>query len=175
MKGHFVLSSGRHSDVYFEKFRILEKPDVLSTICASICERFRESGAQIVAGPTTGGVIVAFEVARQLELPAIYVERSEGKRVLRRGAGVAPGCKVLVVDDVLTTGQSVQEVCELFAPLSAEVVGIGVLVDRSDPPAEFDAPLFAAITMPAKSYAPDAVPEWLASQPVQDPGSRRLI
>lgn len=173
LKGHFVLSSGRHSDTYFEKFRILEQPDLLTAICERIAERFRESGAEIVAGPTTGGIIIAFEVARQMGLPALYFERVNERRVLRRGASLDAGMKVLIVDDVLTTGLSVAEVAEAISGLGGNVIGAGLLVDRSEADLNFPFPVFAAIRAEATSYAPDEVPEWLQKIPIQDPGTRR--
>ncbi len=174
LRGHFVLSSGRHSDVYFEKFRVLEQPTLLSEVCSEIASRFADSGAEIVAGPTTGGILIAFEVARQMGLRALYIEREEGKRVLRRGARIAPGARVLVVDDVLTTGLSVREVLEVLQGAGADVVGVGVLVDRSECPQDFGVPLYAAARVEAKSYAPDEVPDWLAEVPIREPGSRNL-
>jgi orotate phosphoribosyltransferase len=174
LRGHFVLSSGRHSDVYFEKFRVLEQPRLLSEVCAEIAAHFRDSGAEFVAGPTTGGILIAFEVARQLGLRALYIEREEGRRVLRRGATIEPGAKALVVDDVLTTGLSVREVLDVLRHAGAEVVGLGVLVDRSEEPQDFGVPLFAAARVEAKSYAPEEVPDWLARVPVRQPGSRHL-
>ncbi len=174
LRGHFLLSSGRHSDVYFEKFRILERPALLSEVCSEVVNRFADSGVDVVAGPTTGGVIIAFEVARQMGVGAVYIERQGERRVLRRGASLPRGARVLVVDDVLTTGLSVREVIHLLNEAGGEVVGIGVLVDRSEVPVEFGVPLFAAARVEAKSYAPDEVPDWLAETPITDPGSRRL-
>lgn len=174
LKGHFLLSSGRHSDTYFEKFRLLEDPALLSDICAEIVERFSDSGAEVVVGPTTGGIIVAFEVARQMGLRALYVEREGGKRALRRGSQIFRGTKALVVDDVLTTGGSVREVVELVRSNGATVVGVGVLVDRSEDVLDFGTPLFAAAKVDAKSYAPEEVPAWLSAIPISEPGSSRL-
>src|SRR4029077_1407939 len=91
LHGHFLLTSGRHSDVYFEKFRILEQPAVLTELCAGIADTFRDAGVELVAGPTTGGIIIAFEVARQLEAQSIYVEAEVGRKALRRGATVRNG------------------------------------------------------------------------------------
>lgn len=171
LRGHFLLTSGRHSDVYFEKFRILERPEVLTALCAEIADNFRGHGISLVAGPTTGGIIIAFEVARLMGLPALYVESEEGSKKLRRGATVPVGAKVLIVDDVLTTGTSVQEVIELLKG-HAEVGGVGVLIDRSSEPLEFGAPLFAAHKVEAVSYAPDEVPKWLETVPITKPGTR---
>lgn len=172
LRGHFILTSGRHSDTYFEKFRVLERPEVLSALCAEIAERFKQDKIEVVAGPTTGGIIIAFEVARQMGLPALYVESEAGKRTLRRGAAVAKGARVLIVDDVLTTGLSVREVAELVRSFDAEVAGVGVLIDRSEAPPDFGAPLFASYRVTATSYAESDVPDWLKEIPVQKPGTR---
>ena len=171
LRGHFVLSSGRHSDVYFEKFRVLEQPEVLSTLCTEIAGRF-QSGTEFVAGPLTGGIIIAFEVARQMNVPAIYVESEEGKKKLRRGKTLPKGAKVLVVDDVLTTGLSVKETISAIQEAGGEVVGVGVLIDRSEAPRDFGCPLFAAYRVEAKSFAENEIPEWLVAIPVQKPGTR---
>lgn len=173
LRGHFILTSGRHSDVYFEKFRVLERPEVLSALCQEIAFNFKSSGATHVAGPTTGGIIIAFEVGRLLGLPAIYVESENGIKTLRRGKTVPPDARVLVVDDVLTTGTSVEEVCKVIG--AEKVVGVGVLIDRSTNPLDFGAPLYAAYKVTAESFAPDEVPEWLASIPVQKPGTRPTL
>ncbi|MGI8922586.1 MAG: orotate phosphoribosyltransferase [Fimbriimonadales bacterium] len=175
LTGHFLLTSGRHSDTYFEKFRVLERPDVLSEVCAEIADHFGGAEIDLVAGPTTGGIIVAFEAARRMGKPALYVESENGKRALRRGASVAPGARVLIVDDVFTTGASVIEVAELLRSLDAEVAGVAVLVDRSETPVDFGAPFFAAVKVSATSYAPDEVPADLASIPVSKPGTRGSI
>src|SRR5687768_7332749 len=95
LNGHFLLTSGRHSDTYFEKFRVLEQPPVLSALCAEIAGAFKGSQIDLVAGPTTGGIIIAFEVARQMGLPAIYVESEGGQKKLRRGASIPPKANVL--------------------------------------------------------------------------------
>src|SRR5687767_11716190 len=96
LHGHFLLTSGRHSDVYFEKFRILEQPAVLSALCAEIASHYVGKGIDMVAGPTTGGIIIAFEVGRQMNVPAIYVETENGKKTLRRGKTLPAGAKVLI-------------------------------------------------------------------------------
>lgn len=172
LRGHFILTSGRHSDTYFEKFRVLEKPTVLSSLCSEIAAHFSTANIDVVAGPTTGGIIIAFEVARQMGLPALYVESEAGHRALRRGASLPQGARVLIVDDVLTTGLSVQEVAEVVRTAQAEVVGVGVLIDRSEQLPDFRVPLHASFRVAAKSYPADQVPAWLQSVPVQKPGTR---
>lgn len=126
----------------------------------------------MVAGPTTGGIIIAFEVAKQLGVPALYVESENGKKTLRRGATVPEGARILVVDDVLTTGLSVREVVDLLTNRGAKVAGVGVLIDRSPAPIDFAAPFHAAYKVEAESYAADQVPEWLAAIPTTKPGTR---
>lgn len=173
LRGHFLLTSGRHSNVYFEKFRVLEQPHVLSALCAEIASHF--SGVEkpdLVAGPTTGGIIIAFEVARQMGLPALYIESENGQKKLRRGAQVPPGSRVLIVDDVLTTGTSVREVIEVVRQAGGTPSGVGVLIDRAETPPDFGAPLFAAHKVQAHSFSADQVPAWLEAIPITKPGTR---
>lgn len=175
LRGHFLLTSGRHSDAYFEKFRVLERPDVLSALCAEIAEHFKNSELGLVAGPTTGGIIIAFEVARLMGLPALYVESEGGQKKLRRNATVPPGARVLIVDDVLTTGKSVHETVEVIRQAGGIAAGVGVLIDRSESPIDFGCPLYAAYRVEAKSYAPDEVPAWLQEIPITKPGTRQPV
>jgi orotate phosphoribosyltransferase len=171
LKGHFKLASGRHSDVYFEKFRILEQPKVLSALCAELARYFADKSVDIVAGPTTGGIIIAFEVGRQMGRQTRYAETENGVKTLRRNAQIEPGARVLIVDDVLTTGMSVQETISALEARGAVVAGVGVLIDRST---GFNpgVPFFAAYKVQAESYAPDEVPEWLEKIPIDKPGTR---
>ena len=172
LRGHFLLTSGRHSDVYFEKFRVLEQPDVLSALCAEVASHFRDSQIDAVAGPTTGGIIIAFEVARQLGLPAIYVESENGTRTLRRSKTLPPGQRVLVVDDVLTTGKSLIETQGAIETAGGRVVAFAALIDRSPAGFVLDAPLHSAYKVAAESFAADEVPDWLAKIPLVKPGTR---
>lgn len=172
LRGHFILTSGRRSEVYFEKFRILERPDVLSALCEAIADIYRDQGIEAVAGPTTGGIVIAFEVARHLGLPAIYIETEAGKKTLRRGKTVPSGQRVLIVDDVLTTGTSLIESRTAIEEAGGEVVGFGVLIDRSSSDLGLGVPLHSAYRVEAVSYAEDEVPEWLAKIPPVKPGTR---
>jgi len=178
LHGHFLLTSGRHSDVYFEKFRVLEHPEVLSALCGEIAawgrSAIRDSRSEIdlVAGPTTGGIIIAFEVARQMGLPALYVESEGGVKKLRRGAQVPTGANVLVVDDVLTTGKSVFEVIDVIRAAGGEIAGVAVLIDRAETPPDFGVHYFAAYKVQAQSFAPHEVPDWLSAIPITKPGTR---
>lgn len=172
MRGHFLLTSGRHSDVYVEKFRVLEQPAVLSRLCSEIAATFAGQAIDVVAGPTTGGIIIAFEVARQMGLPALYVESEQGRRTLRRGASIEPGARVLIVDDVLTTGTSVREVVEVIQEKGGVPAGVAVLIDRSANPIDFGCAFSAAHRVEAVSYRPDEVPAWLNEIPIVKPGTR---
>ncbi len=159
LRGHFLLTSGRHSDIYFEKFRLLEQPDLLiPTVQAMLRQMQGLTSVQAVVGPTLGGVIVAYEAARQLGVRALYAEREGDGRTFRRDSVLEPRSPVLIVDDVLTTGTSIREVLELLQRYRAQVVGIGVLIDRSETPPDFGTPLASALRLPAQTYAPDECP-----------------
>ncbi len=173
LRGHFVLTSGRHSDVYFEKFRVLERPDVLSALCAEIAAHFTASEFDAVAGPTTGGIIIAFEVARQMGLPAVYVETEDGVKTLRRGKTLTPGTRVLIVDDVLTTGTSLLESRMAIERAGGEVKAYAALIDRSPEGFDLGLPLFGAYRVQATSYPADELPGWLSEIPAIKPGTRK--
>ena len=170
--GHFVLASGRHSDVYVEKYRVLERPEVLEHVCRPLVEHFEPFGPEAIVGPQTGGVLVAFEIARQMKLPALYIERKDGEFRLARGAQLNAGTRVLLVDDVLTTGVSLKEALPVMTQAEVELVGIGVLIDRSERPLDFSCEVFAACRFEATTYAPDEIPDWLARIPISTPGTR---
>lgn len=160
-EGHFLLSSGRHSDRYVEKFDLLRHPVATSAACAAIAERFRDQEIDVVVGPTTGGIILAFEVARQLGTAAAYAERGEGSgtaREFRRGTTFAATSRVLVVDDILTTGGSVLETLSALQPHSVEVAAVAVLVDRASGRIDFGVPLVSLVKMEIASWEPAACP-----------------
>ncbi len=176
LRGHFRLASGRHSDVYVEKFRILERPTVLEAAVARIIRHLDGIQPTLVVGPSTGGMIVAYEAARQLGLAAAYVELVDGKRTLRRNGHIAPDARVLLVDDVLTTGTSLVETAEVVHAAGATLIGVGVLIDRSEACPDFGCPVVSACRFDARSYAEDDLPDWLAAIPLTTPGTRaRLV
>ena len=173
LEGHFLLSSGKHSPVYLEKFQVLQWPQETARLCQAIVESARGLGVQTVAGPTTGGIIVAHEVARQLGARAVYAERTaDGSgREFRRGFQLHPGERVLVVDDIMSTGGSVQDTIDAVRACGAEVVGVGVLVDRSGGQAQFGVPLIALWDVSIPSYPPHECPQCAQGIPVVKPGT----
>lgn len=173
LRGHFILTSGRHSEVYFEKFRVLEQPEVLSALCQELLSQLDSNSFDAVAGPTTGGIIIAFEVARQAGKPAIYVETEDGRKTLRRGKALPEGQRVLIVDDVLTTGTSLVETRDAIEKAGGNPIALAVLIDRSAPDLDLGLPLYRAYRVEATSYAPDEIPESLAKLPAQKPGTRK--
>ena len=172
LRGHFVLTSGYHSDQYFEKFHVLSQPRQVETLCRDLAARLAYTKPDVVMGPTTLGVVMAYEVAKHLGTPAAYAElNKEGKRFLRREEHLLPGQRVLVVDDILTTGGSVRECIELVDAKGATLCGVGLLVDRSGGTVAFPAPTEALLRLTVEKWAADALPEWLAAIPVARPGS----
>ncbi|MBI2854366.1 MAG: orotate phosphoribosyltransferase [Chloroflexi bacterium] len=156
--GHFLLTSGLHSPVYWEKFRVLESPVHTVRLCSMIADHFRGQGIQVVAGPTTGGMLLAFEAARQMGIRAAYAEKDGNARVFKRGHGIKPGERTLIIDDVLTTGSSVASVIQAVQNSEGRIMGIGVLVDRSEKGLEFGYPLYSCLRSPAVTYPPEECP-----------------
>lgn len=170
-EGHFLLASGLHSPVYWEKFCILQYPDLTQRLCRLIAQHFKPQKIDVVAGPTTGGIILAFETARQLGTRGIFAEKEGGARVFRRDFEIAPGQRVLIVDDILTTGSSLRETINAVARLGGTVIGIGVLVDRSEKNLDFDAPLFSCLRAPTTVYSRQECPLCAAGMPLVKPGA----
>jgi len=171
LKGHFLLTSGLHSPAYWEKFRILQFPGYTEQLCRMIADHFRSENVQVVAGPTTGGIILAFEVARQLGVRGIFAEKEDEDRSFRRRFNIDPGERVLIVDDILTTGSSVHEVIAAVNKLDGSIVGIGVLVDRSGQAPDFGFPLFSCHRAATVTYRPEECPLCAAGVPLVKPGS----
>lgn len=176
-QGHFLLSSGRHSDEYWEKFRIFEHPRVTEQLCGLIAQRYRVQNIAVVIGPTTGGSLLAQEVGRQLGARCMIAESvAGGGRELRRGFLLQAGERVLVVDDVLTTGLSVRETLAALQPSRPEICGVEVLIDRSNGEVgrQFEVPLRALLSVAARSFEPADCPLCRAGQPVVKPGTRKM-
>ncbi len=158
LDGHFLLTSGRHSPMYVEKFRLLEQPSHTERLCRLMADHFRPQGVQLVAAPTTGGIILGYEVARQLGVRGIFAEKVEEGRRFGRGFRVAPGERTLVVDDVLTTGGSIRDVLDAVRAEGGEPIGVAVLVDRTAGRSDFGVPFFACLTLELPSYDPAECP-----------------
>jgi len=149
------LASGRHGDRYVEKFDLLRQPRATEAACRGFSGRFAADRIDVVVGPTTGGILLAFEVARQLGVAAAYAERRDDGapgREIRRGTTFAPGQRVLVIDDILTTGGSVRETLAALAPLPVEVVAVAVLIDRSSGKTVFDVPFFSLANLDSETW-----------------------
>ncbi len=172
LEGHFKLASGLHSNRYVEKFRLLEDPVTTEQAIAALADRIREYEPDVVVGPVTGGVILAFEMARQLGTLAYFTEKtSDGGMELRRGFDVA-GKKVLLIEDIVTTGGSVIKAADAVRAAGGEVVAFAILVDRSSGRFQPDAPFEALVTLEIETYDPNDLPEWLAEIPLTEPGSK---
>ncbi len=172
LKGHFLLASGLHSPIYWEKFRVLESPVYTRQLCGMIANHFREQEIQVVAAPTTGGIILAFEVARQLGVRGIFAEKEGAtERAFRRGFSISPDERVLIVDDILTTGSSLRQVIAAVAKQGGRIIGIGVLVERSEPAVEFGVPLFSCLRSITPTYRPQDCPLCAKNIPLVKPGS----
>jgi orotate phosphoribosyltransferase len=179
LEGHFLLTSGLHSPHYFQCALALQHPRFAEALCAQLAEAFREAAPQSVIAPAVGGVVVAVETGRLLGVPARFAERQDGRMCLRRGFRLEPGERVLVVEDVVTTGGSVQEVIDLVAAAGALPVGVGVIVDRSSGRACFNhggaaLPLVACHTQSVVSFPAEACPLCQAGSRPSKPGSRGL-
>ncbi len=172
LHGHFRLSSGRHSDRFIQKFRILEDPQALEPLAGAIADAFRSEAPTAVVSAAVGGILIGYEVARALHTKAIFVEKDAGAPVFRRGFTLDSRDRALVVEDVMTTGGSVQEVIALVRKAGAGVVGVGAIVRRSA--VDLGVPLFVLLDMPIDSYDPQDCPQCAAGQALEDPGSRRL-
>ncbi len=158
MEGHFKLTSGRHSNRYMQCAQVLQYPQYTEQLAAHIAEKYADDKIDMVIGPAMGGIIVAYEVARQLKVPGIFCERENGQMALRRGFTIAPGSRLLVVEDVVTTGGSVNEVIEIVRAAGGEVAGVAVLVDRSAGKVDFGVRKEAVLTMDIESWLPDECP-----------------
>lgn len=173
MSGHFRLSSGLHSDEYCQCAKVAEHPKVSEELGGMLADLFRDDGVDVVASPAIGGIVIGYEVARALGVRAIWAERADGTMTLRRGFALAPGERVLIIEDVVTTGGSVREVAEAVKGAGAEVVGFGFIMDRSRQPLDLPGPTKALLEgRQMKTYDPTACPLCAEGVPVVKPGSR---
>jgi orotate phosphoribosyltransferase len=172
LEGHFRLTSGLHSSGYLQCALVLQHPDLAEALGAAIAARVRHLGAHAVLSPALGGIVIGQEVGRALGIRAIFAERQDGRLTLRRGFTLAPGEKVLVVEDVVTTGGSTRETIEVARAAAAEVVGAAAIIDRSGGDQRLDVPFHALAVVSLPTYQPETCPLCLAGTPVVKPGSR---
>ena len=173
LQGHFLLTSGKHSAQYMQCAQVLQHPRIAAQLGQALADKFTGKKVETVIGPAMGGIIVAHEVGRALGVKAIFTERQNGEMALRRGFLLKPGERVLVVEDVITTGGSVQEVIKLVRELGAEPVGVGVLVDRSGGRADFDGlALHSLLQMQIEAFEAEDCPLCAQGVPCVKPGSR---
>jgi len=170
LEGHFLLTSGKHSNKYIEKFRILENPDTLDLVCSEMAKLFKDKEASIVLSAAIGGILLCGGVGRHLGLKHIFAERIDRKLCLRRGFYLPKGINVLIVEDIVTTGGSILELVELSNEYEANIVGICSLVDRSLNKIDFGHKYKSLLTMPIESWKEDSIPDWLNAIPITIPG-----
>ncbi|HER24586.1 MAG TPA: orotate phosphoribosyltransferase [Candidatus Atribacteria bacterium] len=174
--GHFKLTSGVHSDTYIQCAQVMQHPEFMHNLCSELGKRFRGDDIDVIVGPAIGGIIMAHVMARVLGpwVRAIFTERENGKMTLRRSFEIIEGEKVLVVEDVTTTGSSVREVIDIVNSRQGKVVGIGVLIDRSGGKVDFGIKTEKLLTVDIKTYLPEECPLCKKGIPVVKPGSRGL-
>lgn len=176
LEGHFILSSGLRSPVFIQKARVFQYPDKTEIVCRALAEKIRaavEGPIDYVVSPALGGIVPGYETARQLGVPAIWVEREGGEMRLRRFE-IEPGARVVIVEDIVTTGLSSRETIAALRALGAEVVACACLIDRSDGEADVGVPMIALAGYKVPAYEPAELPPELAAIPPVKPGSRNL-
>jgi orotate phosphoribosyltransferase len=178
LEGHFLLSSGLHSDRYLQAAKVLMYPDRAAALCqalaAKVTDKFGKDAVDIVVSPAMGGVIVGYEMARQLGVPGIFTERENGAFTFRRGFSLTPGARVIMSEDIVTTGKSSRECIEAIRAAGGEVIGATCLIDRSNGTADVGVPLVSLLKMEVRTFAADQLPPELEGTPAVKPGSRNL-
>jgi orotate phosphoribosyltransferase len=178
LEGHFLLSSGLHSDRYLQCAKVLMHPDRAAALCQALARKVEDAvgkdAVDIVVAPAMGGVIVGYELARQLGVPGIFTERENGVFTFRRGFSLEPGAQVIMSEDIVTTGKSSRECIDAIHAAGGKVVGATCLIDRSNGTADVGVPLISLMKMEVKTYEADKLPPELAGTPAVKPGSRNL-
>tara|TARA_Y100000746_G_scaffold214016_1_gene207001 strand:+ start:78 stop:653 length:576 start_codon:yes stop_codon:yes gene_type:complete len=171
MKGHFKLTSGKHSNQYIEKFRLLENPIALDKICSTMSALYKKSQVDLVVSAAIGGILLAGGVGRYLNVKHIFSERVKGEMCFKRGFNIENGQNVLIVEDIVTTGGSINEIISLVEKYNANIVGIVSIVDRNDKKKIFKYPYETLLNFPVESWTENECPEWLKKIPIYKPGS----
>jgi orotate phosphoribosyltransferase len=174
LTGHFLLSSGLHSEKYLQSALVLQQPDIATRLCAALAGYFQNSRIEVVIAPALGGVFVSHETARALGVRAIFAERVNGELTLRRGFTIRRGERVLVVEDVITTGKSTKETIKVVQEAGGEVIAAASLVDRSNGKADIGVPYKSLVTLDVPTYAPESCPLCKSGSTPIKPGSRGL-
>jgi orotate phosphoribosyltransferase len=174
LDGHFLLTSGLHSPQYFQCAKVLQYPKYLHLFAGELAKHFEYSEIELVISPAIGGVVVGTEVGRMLDVRTIFAERENGVMSLRRGFEIKKGERVLVVEDVVTTGGSVNEIIQIAKKADATLAGVGYIVDRSNGKTKFNAKTFSVLQMDVVTYTPDTCPLCKEGSPAVKPGSRGL-
>lgn len=175
LEGHFLLSSGKHSNKYLQCAKIFKKSNVSEFLCKKLAEVFADYGVEVVVGPALGAVIMSYEVSRHLGAENLFAERENGKMTLRRGFEVHKGQRVLLVEDVVTTGGSLREVMSVMNDCGADIVGVGCIVDRTGGEIDFGVPFKSVISMKVECFDTHNCPECQKSLPLIKPGSKNLV
>ena len=171
MNGHFKLTSGRHSAIYIEKFRLLENPIALDKICSTMADKFSNDNIELVVGAAIGGILLAGGVGKHLNSKHIFSERVNGTMEFKRGFNVDADTRVLIVEDIVSTGGSIDELIDLLHDYKANIVGIVCIVNRSQKNIKFDARFDSLLNFPSESWEENECPEWLTKIPITKPGS----
>jgi orotate phosphoribosyltransferase len=176
LEGHFILSSGLHSARYIQCARVMMYPEIASRLCQALIKKITEkiNNIEVVASPAMGGVIVGYEIARQLGVPAVFFERVQGEFSLRRGFDISRNARCLMVEDIITTGLSSRECISAIKNYSNNVVGATCLIDRSMGNADLGVKLVSLTQLEIETYKEQEIPEWLEAIPITKPGSRDL-
>ncbi len=175
LAGHFLLTSGKHSNIYLEKFLVLQHPEYTAELAKEIAKHFKSKKPDVVIGAAVGGIILAYETARQLNVRGIFMEREEGKLTLRRGFSIDEGEKVLIVEDIVTTGGSVAELVEKVKEYKGEIIGVGALINRSGGEVDFGVPdTYFLGKIDVTAYEPDACQQCKNGIPITKRGSKHL-
>lgn len=170
LEGHFIYASGRHGRQFLQAARVLQFPEHTEALCAAMADQFRNDNIELVVGPATGGIILAYETARSLGVRGVFAEKEpDGGMAVKRGFTIKEGTRVLVVEDIITTGGSVLKTIEHLEGRGAAIMGVSALIDRSGGKADFKYPYRPVARLTMESWAPEEVPEALSSIPVMEP------
>jgi orotate phosphoribosyltransferase len=172
LEGHFRLSSGLHSSKYLQCAKVTQYPEISEKLCKELAKKLKDIKIDVVVGPAMGGVIIAYELARQLGVRGIFTERVDGKVMLRRGFALKKGERCLIAEDVVTTGKSTKEVMEVLKENGAQVAACSCLIDRSGSAANFSVPLVSMAKVEVATYEETGCPMCKAGTPIEKPGSR---